>query len=71
MNGIPVYPHPKNGERPYLAPSEPGFLDPIFEGFSPILSSPDPHFRPTICTSTTHPLLFYFYFIYSNIRITR
>jgi len=25
MNGIPVYPHPKNGERPYLAVPEPAF----------------------------------------------
>jgi len=30
MNGIPVYPHPKNGERPYLATPKPGFSGPIF-----------------------------------------
>jgi len=37
MNGIPVYPHPKNGERPYLATPKPGFLGPIFGLFSGIL----------------------------------
>jgi len=39
MNGIPVYPHPKNGERPYLATPKPGFLGPIFGLFSGILAA--------------------------------
>jgi len=33
MNGIPVYPRPKNGERPYLAVSVPSFSDPFFGPF--------------------------------------
>jgi len=30
LNGIPVYPFSKNGERPYLAPPKTQFLAPIF-----------------------------------------
>jgi len=30
MNGIPVYPKPKNGERPYLAAPEATFLGLFF-----------------------------------------
>jgi len=33
MNGIPVYPMSKNGERPYLAPRVPSFLDLFFGHF--------------------------------------
>jgi len=49
MNGIPVYPHPKNGERPYLATPKPGFSDPIFGRFWRVfvaLSFSDYCFRP-------------------------
>jgi len=41
MNGIPVYPLLKNGERPYLAPSVPVFWDPFFEDFDPFLDPSD------------------------------
>jgi len=33
-------PGPKNGERPYLAPSVPGFWDPFFGYFSGISGLP-------------------------------
>jgi len=39
MNGIPVYPLLKNGERPYLAPPKPGFSGPIFGLNSRILAT--------------------------------
>jgi len=34
MNGIPVYPLPKNGERPYLASPKPVFWGSFFGYFS-------------------------------------
>jgi len=33
MNGIPVYPRPKNGERPYLATPKPVFRNPFLALF--------------------------------------
>jgi len=42
MNGIPVYPLSKNGERPYLATPEPGFLDPKIPDFRPFSGPPPP-----------------------------
>jgi len=44
-------PGPKNGERPYLAPSVPGFWDPVFGSFSAKFSSP-----LILFTITTHPI---------------
>jgi len=52
MNGIPVYPKPKNGERPYLAPSVAGFWSPIFADFYAILS-------PLPIPNETHPRLIF------------
>jgi len=38
MNGIPVYPMSKNGERPYLATPEASFLGLFFGHFCCILT---------------------------------
>jgi len=56
MNGIPVYPHLKNGERPYLAVPKPGFWDPFFGAFSPVLYSPVPYYRLSKSKSTPQTL---------------
>jgi len=37
MNGIPVYPLSKNGERPYLASPKTQFSDPFFGLFGGIM----------------------------------
>jgi len=69
MNGIPVYPHPKNGERPYLAVPEPvfsglflgvfwGYRQPvpgIFDLVPPIPTNPS-------ASCSNFPISFYFYF---------
>jgi len=60
-------PGPKNGERPYLAPSVPGFWDPFLARFLGILSSSRPLWTlrlPIPTTTLTHStFLFYFYII--------
>jgi len=48
MNGIPVYPLPKNGERPYLATSAASFLGLFFGYFYP-------NFVSSSCR-TSHPI---------------
>jgi len=48
MNGVPVYPVPQNGERPYPEGRKVVFSTPGFGAFSASCSSPD---------SSSHPLL--------------
>jgi len=64
MNGIPVYPHPKNGERPYLATPKPGFSGPIFGLISWFLASGAASPWPIVALPipTTGPLYFLFLF---------
>jgi len=50
-------PGAKNGERPYLAVPEAGFLGPIFGLISGFFSSD----IQSMCTNKTHPAYFYFY----------
>jgi len=64
MNGIPVYPLPKNGERPYLAVPAASFLG-LFFGYFHLIFYPPPvqHnitptnlFSATLYSNTTYTL---------------
>jgi len=52
MNGIPVYPLPKNGERPYLATSAASFLG-LFFGYFHLIFYPPPVQQPS------HPPIYF------------
>jgi len=55
MNGIPVYPLPKNGERPYLAPPKTQFSDLFFGYFWGIQAATPAYFLHPNPTPTYPP----------------
>jgi len=58
-------PGPKNGERPYLAPSVPSFLDPFLARFSATFCSPQPPWSLRLpLPNTTQPNLIYIFYFY-------
>jgi len=59
-------PDAKNGERPYLAVPEPGFLDPKIRSFSSLLLS-DTH---SMLPNKTHQDAFYLYAIIFYFKLT-
>jgi len=59
MNGIPVYPQPKNGERPYLATPKTTFWDPVFGYFHPTFCPPP--VKPNIPYTNLISATLYFY----------
>jgi len=64
MNGIPVYPRRKNGERPYLAVPEPGFWTPKIRVFRAFFGL---GLLESVATRHTHQPLIYFYILLFNI----
>jgi len=62
MNGIPVYPLPKNGERPYLATPATPFLGVIFWVFLAFFSPLPSNLISCTITLPTQ-LIFIFIFI--------
>jgi len=55
MNGVPVYPVPQNGERPYPEGRKMVFSTPVFGAYPRLILVCSLHLHPTLTTPPTNP----------------